>query len=161
MKKKIKFKFSILFFVILISFLVRLTAVLLYGDTKIDNEWNILLNNLYNHNTYAYYQFENKFIPSSYMPPLYPFALLFLKIISFNKINILSLIFSLQILLSIISIYIFYKINEQLFSNKISLINTFVFSFFPLNIYTVTQISSITLQIFLSLLFSKSYDSSK
>ena len=59
MKKKIKFKFSILFFMILISFLVRLTAILLYGDTKIDNEWNVLLNNLYNHNTYAYYQFEN------------------------------------------------------------------------------------------------------
>ena len=153
MKKKIKFKFSILFFMILISFLVRLAAILLYGDTKIDNEWNVLLNNLYYHNTYAYYQFENKFIPSSYMPPLYPFVLLFLKIISFNKINILSLIFSFQILLSIISIYIFYKINEQFFSNKISLINTFIFSFFPLNVYAVTQTSSITLQIFLSLLF--------
>ena len=80
MKKKIKFNFSILFFLILLSFLVRLAAVLLYGDTKIDNEWNVLLNNLYNHNTYAYYQVENKFIPSSYMPPLYPFILLFLKI---------------------------------------------------------------------------------
>ena len=153
MKKKIKFEFSILFFLVLISFLARLVAVLLYGDTRIDNEWGILLNNLYNYKTYAFYEFENKLIPSSYMPPLYPFTLLFLKIISFNKINILNLIFTFQILLSLISIYIFYKINEQFFSIKTSLINSFIFSFLPLNIYAVTQASSITLQIFLSLLF--------
>ena len=153
MKKKIKFKFSILFFLILISFLARLIAVLFYGDTKIDNEWGVLLNNLYNYKTYAFYEFENKLIPSSYMPPLYPFILLFLKIISFNKINILNLIFAFQILLSLIYIYIFYKINEQFFSIKTSIINSFIFSFFPLNIYVVTQTSSITLQIFLSLLF--------
>ena len=153
MKKKIKFKFSILFFLILISFLARLIAVLFYGDTRIDNEWGILLNNLYNYKTYAFYEFETKLIPSSYMPPLYPFILLFLKIISFNKINILNLIFTFQILLSLISIYIFYKINEQFFSIKTSIINSFIFSFLPLNIYAVTQTSSITLQIFLSLLF--------
>ena len=153
MKKKIKFKFSILFFLILISFLARLIAVLFYGDTRIDNEWGILLNNLYNYKTYAFYEFGNKLIPSSYMPPLYPFILLFLKIISFNKINILNLIFTFQILLSLISIYIFYKINEQFFSIKTSIINSFIFSFFPLNIYAITQTSSITLQIFLSLLF--------
>ena len=155
MKKKIKFEFSILFFLVLISFLARLVAVLLYGDTRIDNEWGILLNNLYNYKTYAFYEFENKLIPSSYMPPLYPFILLFLKIISFNKINILNLIFTFQILLSLISIYIFYKINEQFFSIKTSIINSFIFSFLPLNIYAVTQTSSITLQIFLSLLFLK------
>ena len=153
MKKKIKFEFSILFFLVLISFLARLVAVLLYGDTGIDNEWGILLNNLYHYKTYAFYEFENKLIPSSYMPPLYPFILLFLKIISFNKINILNLIFTFQILLSLISIYIFYKINEQFFSIKTSIINSFIFSFFPLNIYVVTQTSSITLQVFLSLLF--------
>ena len=153
MKKKIKFKFSILFLLILISFLARLIAILFYGDTRIDNEWGILLNNLYNYKTYAFYEFGNKLIPSSYMPPLYPFILLFLKIASFNKINILNLIFTFQILLSLISIYIFYKINEQFFSIKTSIINSFIFSFFPLNIYAVTQTSSITLQIFLSLLF--------
>ena len=153
MVKKIKFKFSILFFLITISFVARLIAVLIYGDTIIDNEWGILLNNLYNHKTYAFYEFENKLIPSSYMPPLYPFILLFLKVVSFDKINILALIFSLQILLSLISIYIFYKINQQFFSVKTSMINSFIFALFPLNIYTVSQTSSITLQIFLSLLF--------
>ena len=64
MKKKIKFNFSILFFLILLSFLVRLVAILLYGDTEIENEWGILLNNLYEHKTYAYHTFENKIIPN-------------------------------------------------------------------------------------------------
>ena len=86
MKKKIKFNFSILFFLILISFLVRVIAVIFYGDTRIDNEWGVLLNNLYNYKTYAFYEFESILIPSSYMPPLYPFILLFLKIITFNNI---------------------------------------------------------------------------
>ena len=60
MKKIIKFKFSILFFLILISFIIRLVAVLLYGDTRIDHEWGVLLHNLYNHNTYAFYKFEDQ-----------------------------------------------------------------------------------------------------
>jgi len=65
------------------------------------------------------------------------------------------MIFFAQILLSTFSVYIFYQINNNFFSNKISLINTFIFSFFPLNLYSVGQTSSITLQIFLSLLFIK------
>ena len=58
-----------------------------------------------------------------------------------------------QIILGTYSVYIFYKINLRLFSEKLSLINSFIFSFFPLNIYMVGQISSITLQVFLSILF--------
>ena len=153
MTKIINFKFSILFFLILSSFIIRLIAVLIYGDVRIDNEWNVLLDHLYDHNIYAYHKFENELIPTSYMPPMYPFILLFFKIISFEKVNILNIIFSFQIILSVISVHIFYKINEQFFSKNISIINSFVFAFFPLSIYGVTQTSSITLQIFLSLLF--------
>ena len=153
MKENNKFNFSPLFLIILISFLIRLVVILFYGDTRVDNEWGILLNNLYFNKIYSFYEFENKLIPSSYMPPLYPLVLVLLKIISFDKINIINLIFSFQIFLSLISINIFYKINKRFFTNKISLINSIIFSFFPLNIYAVAQISSITLQIFLSLLF--------
>ena len=141
-----------MFLIILISFLIRLVVILFYGDTRVDNEWGILLNNLYFNKIYSFYEFENKLIPSSYMPPLYPLVLVLLKIISFDKINIINLIFSFQIFLSLISINIFYKINKRFFTNKISLINSIIFSFFPLNIYAVAQISSITLQIFLSFL---------
>ena len=107
MTKIINFKFSILFFLILSSFIIRLIAVLIYGDVKIANEWNVLLDHLYHHNMYAYHKFENELIPTSYMPPMYPFLLLFFKIISFEKVNILNIIFSFQIILSVISVYIF------------------------------------------------------
>jgi len=153
MYKITNFKFSILFFLILASFIIRLIAVLVYGDVRIDNEWNVLVDNLYDHNVYAYHKFENELIPTSYMPPMYPFILYFFKIISFEKVNIIYIILSFHIILSVISVYFFYKINEQFFSRGISIINSFIFSFFPLSIYGVTQTSSITLQIFLSLLF--------
>jgi len=142
-------------FLIFISILARTIVVILYGDTIIYNEWDILLNNLINFQTYSFYSFGNELVPSLYMPPLYPFLLYFLKIITFNKIDLLFMIFFAQILLSTFSVYIFYQINNNFFSNKISLINTFIFSFFPLNLYSVGQTSSITLQIFLSLLFIK------
>ena len=69
-------------------------AVLLYGDTKVDNEWGILLNNLYNHKTYAIYELENKLIPSSYMPPLYPFILLFDLFLHFVYLHYICVPFS-------------------------------------------------------------------
>ena len=140
---------------IIFSFFARVASVLIYGDTIIYNEWNILLNNLIDYKTYSFYTFEDQLIPSTYMPPLYPFLLYFLKIISFDLVNLLFLIFSIQIILSTISVYIFYQINKIFFSDKTSVIIAFVFSFFPLHLYSVGQTSSITLQIFLSLLFIK------
>ena len=87
------------------------------------------------------------------LPPLYPFFLYFLTIITLDKINLLNILILVQIILSTISVYIFYKINQKIFSNKISLINAYIFSLLPLNVYAAGQTSSITLQIFLSLLF--------
>ena len=51
-------------------------------------------------------------------------------------------------ILSILSIYVFYKILRNMFSEMISLIGTLIFSLYPLNVYSVSQISSITLQVF-------------
>ena len=87
------------------------------------------------------------------MPPTYAYFLYFVKIISFNKINFISLVIFLQVILSTYSIYIFYLINKNFFSEKLCLINSFIFTFLPLNIYAPSKISSITLQIFLSLIF--------
>ena len=87
------------------------------------------------------------------LPPLYAFFLYFLKILTFEKINFLNTLIFIQIILSTISVYIFFKINQKIFTKKISLINSYIFSLLPLNIYSAGQTSSITLQIFLSLLF--------
>ena len=153
--KKKQYKFLTPSFLIIFSFLARVVSVPIYGDTIIYNEWNILLNNLIDFQAYSFYTFETQLIPSTYMPPLYPFLLYFLKIISFDIVNLVLLILSLQIILSTISVYIFYQINNYFFSDRTSIINAFIFSFFPLYLYSAGQTSSITLQIFLSLLFIK------
>ena len=67
----------------------------------------------------------------------------------------LYLIFLIQVVLSTYSVYLFYQINQNFFTDKFSIINSFIFSIIPLNIYTCGQISSVNIQLFLSLLFLK------
>ena len=141
---------SNIFLLIGLSFIIRLVIIFIYHDNQIDQEWLILLNNLVNYKNYSYY---GSGVPSVMLPPLYPFFLYFLEILTFNKINLLNTIIFVQIILSTTSVYIFYKINQKIFSQKLSLISSFVFSFVPINIYAAGQTSSITLQIFLTLLF--------
>ena len=138
---------------ILLTIISRILAIKFFGDTKLDNEWGVLIDNLINFNTYAYYEFNNKLIPSAYMPPLYPFIIYFFNIISLSQIPLINLIFFLQIIFATISVFIFFQINKIFFSYKLAIINSYIFSFFPLNLYAVTQVSSVTLQILLSLFF--------
>ena len=141
---------------IALSFLLRLVSAYFVHDSHIDNEWNILLNNLINYRTFAYYTFDGHLIPSVYMPPIYPFFLYSIKIITnLENINLVYFIIFIQIAISTYSVYLFYQLNQNFFSNKISLINSFAFSIIPLNIYSSGQISSINLQIFLSIIFLK------
>ena len=156
-KNNIKFnsKFSLLFLLIVLSFFARVITAYFLGDRIIDNEWSVLVNNLINYKSFSFYISGDQIIPSAYMPPIYPFFLYLIKIITFEKIDFLSVIIFFQIILSTGSIYIFYKVNQKIFSNKLALINSFIFSFFPLNLYAAGQVSSITLQIFFSLLFIK------
>ena len=152
---KLSFKFSLLFWLITLSFFARLVTAYIFGDQVIDNEWSILVNNLINYKSFSFYVTDEQIIPSVYMPPMYPLFLYFTKIITFEKLNFLNSIFFFQTILSTYSVYIFYKINQKIFSNKLSLINALIFSLFPLNLYAVGQISSISLQLFFSLLFLK------
>jgi len=154
--KKIYFLSSLIVF----SFLLRLISIYFYRDTDLNslnvNEWNILLQNLIKYKSYSFYTFDDQLIPSVYMPPLYPFFLYLIKMTSsLEGLYLLNLIIFVQIILSTYSVYIFYQLNQNFFSTRISLINSIIFSIFPLNIYACGQISSINLQIILSLLFLK------
>ena len=149
-------KFILLSGLIIISFIIRLIAAYFLGDDSFESastEWSVLVYSLIENKSYSIYQFGDLFVPSVYMPPGYPILLYLIKIASLDKINFLNLVMLFQIILGTYSVYIFYKINLRLFSDKLSLINSFIFSIFPLNIYMVGQISSITLQVFLSILF--------
>ena len=155
-KKTKNIKFFLLWGLIIVSFLIRLISVYFFGDDSFESastEWSVLVYSLIENKNYSIYKFGELFVPSVYMPPGYPIVLYLIKIVSFDKINFLSLVMIFQIILGTYSVYIFYKINLRLFSQQLSLINSFIFSIFPLNIYMVGQISSITLQVFLSILF--------
>lgn len=91
------------------------------------------------------------------MPPLYPIFLYAIKLIFQDSEVFLKATLIIQLILSIFSIFIIYKILQQLFSKKFSLLGTLIYSFFPLNIYAVSQISSITLQMFLINVFIFSF----
>ena len=155
-KKNININFYLLLGLIILSFLLRFVTVYFVRDIAIDNEWNILIDNLVKFKSYSLYTFDNQLIPSVYMPPMYPFFIYLIKIItSFEGDNLIHLIIFIQIILSTYSVYVFYQLNQNFFSEKLSLINSFIFSFVPLNLYVCGQISSINLQIIFSLLFLK------
>ena len=138
---------------ILISVLIRIPVILLLGDTSLENEWEILVNNLITHGTLSLWSFDEFLLPSLVMPPLYSYYLYFFSIFNFDKQNYIQLILASQILLSSISVVLFYKINKLFFSQKISFYGSLLFSMFPLHVYACGQISSISLQIFFTILF--------
>jgi len=141
---------------IVVSLLIRILTVYFIKDTHVEYEWNILLNNLIEHKTYSLRSFNGVLVPSVLMPPLYAFFLYFIHSIPFlNENYFLHLVFFIQIALSTYSVYLFYQINQNFFSNKLSLINSSIFSLIPLNIYVCGQISSANIQLFLSILFLK------
>ena len=92
-----------------------------------------------------------------FMPPLYPFFLYLIKIPINDTEIFLNTVFSIQLIISIISIFLCYKIFLEIFSESISLLGTLIFTVFPLNIYAISQISSITLQVLLINIFLLSF----
>lgn len=152
MKLYSKYLYSI-FLAISICIISRFLLIDLYGDTNLDNEWSTLFSNLYNHGAFSYRSFDNKLIPSVYMPPLYVYYIYFIKLIIPDSYNLVRSVLISQIFLASIAVYYFFKINLIFFSKKMSLISTYIFIFFPLSILSSLQISSITLQIFLNIMF--------
>ena len=143
----------LLFFLFLFSFLIRIPVIFIFGDTRLDNEWGIIVNNLTDYGKFSLINFGDFFVPSLFMPPLYAFYLYFFKIFHFNNEIYIQVVLFSQIILSSFSVVIFYNINKLFFSNKICILGTLIFSLFPLHIYACAQISSIILQSFLMITF--------
>ena len=164
-KKNLNTKINFLFWLMVFSFLIRLVVVYFLGDQYnepkgyrlgVNNEWNVLLEHLIKYKSYSLIIFNEQLIPSVFMPPMYPFFLYSINFITdFDGDKLMYAIIFVQIILSTYCVYIFYQINQKFFSNKLSLINSIVFSIIPLNLYYCGQISSINLQVIFSLLFLK------
>ena len=147
----------VLTLLILFSIFIRVPVVFLYGDTGLENEWRILVNNLTNHGILAFdYHDANlaEFLfPNLYMPPLYAYYIYFFSTFSLEGQNYILIILFSQVLLASISVAVFYKISKIFFSRKISFYSSLLYSLFPLHVYSCSQISSISLQTFLTILF--------
>jgi 4-amino-4-deoxy-L-arabinose transferase-like glycosyltransferase len=163
--KKYKFKLYISI-IILLSITSRLFTAYFFADTKLDNEWGYLFYNLDLTGVLGLNvvidQFtvlqkfaipEDQVLPSVFMPPLYAYFIHFINILFNDLFNIVKLVIIFQIFLSLISIYIFFKIARKFEKPNIALTFTFIFSIFPIYIYASTQISSISIQVFLLLCF--------
>lgn len=149
------FKFSItkLYVVLLFSFITRVIIIYFFGDAQIDKEWGAMLHNLEHNQILSSRSINGVPVPNLFMPPLYAWFLFSIKFL-INDLNLfLNITFIIQLLLSIISIFLMFLICLNFFDKKISLIGATIYAFFPLNIYAVSQISSIALQMFLINLF--------
>ena len=143
--------------ILVFSFLLRLLAIMIFRDLKVDNEWGILLDNLETSGILSVHSIQGTPVPNIFMPPLYPFFLYSIKIFFRDIDTFLWVIQFTQLFLSLITIYLTHKILLQFFSKNISTIGTLIFALFPINVYSVSQISSIILQVFLFNIFLYSY----
>ena len=142
-----------LYLVLLLGFIVRAIVIYLFGDTQIDKEWGAMLYNLEHNQILSSRSINGVPVPNLFMPPLYAWFLFLIKFFVSDFNLFLNLTFIIQLLLSTISIFLLFSIFLNFFDKKISLIGATAYAFFPLNVYAVSQISSITLQMFLINLF--------
>ncbi len=153
-------------FIIFFGLLIRLIAAPFFADGDLKNEWAILFHNFNISGTYGYnvvlneYFAQPKFaeigetvLPSVFMPPLYFFLIYIIDVTAGNFVNLVHSLIFFQILLNLISVIIIYKITIKLEKKSVATLVSLLFTFFPLNIYASLQVSSITLQIFLILVF--------
>ena len=159
---------QIFFIIIILGLIGRILAIFIYSDNALENERAVIYHNYKVSGVFGYNvvigdffavpkfaEVGEKVLPTVFMPPLYYQFIFLIDKINNEFIKITNLIIYIQLILSIISIPIFYKllniINKS--NDKENLFLTFLFTLFPLNVYAPCQISSISLQIFLLLIF--------
>jgi hypothetical protein len=142
-----------LFFLISISIIVRLLSIYLFGAKEISNEWGVMVSIMEEHQMIGFRKIEGEIMPNIFMPPLYPVFLYLIKIFFFNINYYLLTIQLMQLLFSIVSILYLIKILSEYFSKKMTYIGAYIFALFPLNVYAISQISSVTLQILLIIFY--------
>ena len=161
---RLKKNLNLTHYLILISVVLKIFVVFYFGDTKLDNEWGLLLYNFKNFGIIGINIFDGSevymgkatlgemVLPSVYMPPFYLFFIIVLNTFFSDYYLVLSILIS-QILISTISSLLFFKLLKKFYDLNISILGFCLFLFFPLNIYATSQISSITIQVFFNICF--------
>ena len=152
----------LIFFLIFLALVFRILAFYFFADTQLVNEWKILIYNLSERGTLGFYVInegsevvskmanENETVlPSVFMPPLYAYYIFIIQSIFLKSLNFINIIIFSQIILSLISIYIFFRLLKKDENLKIVLATCIIFSLIPINVYSTVQISSVSIQVFL------------
>jgi hypothetical protein len=142
-----------LYLLVIITILTRLFCIYIFKATEISNEWGVMVSIIEKNHIIGFREIDGEVMPSIFMPPLYPIFLYLIKIFFNNLDYYLLTIQFIQLLFSIVSTVYIIKILSKFFSTKVTYIGGYIFSLFPLNIYGVSQISSITMQIFLTTIY--------
>lgn len=137
----------------LLLIVIKFIYSLNYGDKFFDTEWKILYENLVYNFSLSYHKINGFDIPSVYMPPLYAYFLYLFSFLNLPEVLTVQIILFVQCILSCISGYVLFKILNIFFREKYSYIVAIAYMLYPLNFYSPSQISSITLQIFLFVLY--------
>ena len=139
--------------IFLISLFCRSIISYFYSDKVLVNEWLILVENLYYHNSLSLIRFGDLFLPNLWMPPLYAYYIyLHTFLFGIGEDLVKSVIIS-QVIISSFTSVIFFKILKNLFEYNLAIIGSIIFCIFPIIVYSSSQISSITIYLFLSILF--------
>jgi hypothetical protein len=144
---------------VILSFglILGLISIYYFGDRTLDNEWKIMVYNLEEHNILSSRTINGELIPNIFMPPLYPLFLFSIKKIIFGQNIYIPTILCIQLFLYLLSGIILEKTLDLLIDKNFAKIGMTMFILFPLNIYSVGQISSINLNLFLMLIFIYSF----
>ena len=93
-------------------------SIYFFGDEYISNEWGHIVSNLEKHNIFGLKNINGDIKPGIFMPPLYPFFLYSVKLITQGKF-FYETIFFFQILFSILSTFFLFKILSKFYSKMI------------------------------------------
>ena len=142
-----------LIYLIIISIVTRIFSIYLFRAKEISNEWGVMVSAMEDNQMIGFRKIEGEIMPNIFMPPLYPIFLFLVKKLFSNLDYYLLSIQFIQLIFSIIGVIYLIKILSNFFSEKISYIGAYIFALFPLNVYAISQISSVTLQILLMIFY--------
>ena len=149
-------------FIFGVALFLRIFASILFGDQILDHEFDVLVQNMINGNGYTYWtvldsgEVTNKFvdngayyIPSGYMPILYPlFLTLLTYIFGYGEVHVFAVLV-IQSLMGAINCFMIRDIYNIKFPNSPSQAITWFPALFPLHVFMSSQISASTLYVFL------------
>ena len=153
LQKHKNFDIYVIILLFLVTLMFRIPLIEIYGDTSLQYEWTKLVKNLVENNKLVWKTIDGVMLPNLWVPPLYAYFIYIFTFFNLEGQNLISAVIFTQIFLSSITVIFFYKLNKFFFNKLLSLISALIFSLFPLYAYASTQISSITLQVFFTILF--------